>query len=72
MRALVSSLEASYPGLSRFYEIAETLELHYIPTRYPDALPSGAPFEVYMYEDGEEALHGAERIYNLGREIILH
>ena len=70
IRALVSSLEVSYPELSRFYEEAETLEEYYIPTRYPDALPSGAPFEVYLYEDAEDALSGAELIFNFARTII--
>ena len=72
LRALLSSLELSYPELSRFYEVTETLESYYIPTRYPDALPGGAPFEVYLYEDAEEALYNAERIYDFGGTIILH
>ena len=70
LKALVSSLEASYPELSKFYEIVETLESYYVPTRYPDALPSGAPFEVYLYDEAEEALYNAELIFNLGRTII--
>ena len=70
LRALVSSLETSYPELSKFHEMTETLESYYIPTRYPDALPSGAPFEVYQYEDAQEALQNAEQIFNFGRDII--
>lgn len=70
LRALANSLEESYHELSRFREIVESLESYYIPTRYPDALPSGAPFEVYMYEDAEEALYNAEQFYNFGRSII--
>lgn len=69
--ALLSSIEASYPELSGFHEIAETLEAYYIPTRYPDALPTGAPFEVYLYEDAEDALQSAEIIFRAGRDIIL-
>ena len=52
------------------HEMTETLESYYIPTRYPDALPSGAPFEVYLYEDAQEALKNAEQISNFGRDII--
>ena len=70
MRALVSALEVSYPELSRFYEIVETLEEYYIPTRYPDALPGGAPFEVYEYEEDEESLQNADTVFNYGRSII--
>ena len=70
LKALVSSLEVSYPELSEFYEIVESLEEYYIPTRYPDALPSGAPYEVYEYEDAEESMQSAETVFNYGRSII--
>ena len=70
IKALASILEASYPELSRFHEMVETLESYYVPTRYPDALPSGAPFEVYVYDEAEEALYDAEQIFNFGRTII--
>ena len=70
IKALLSSLEVSYPDLSKFYELVETLEEYYIPTRYPDALPSGAPFEVYEYEDAEDALQNADLVFNYGRSII--
>ena len=70
LRALVSSLEVSYPDLSNFYELVETLEEYYTPTRYPDALPSGAPFEVYEYEDAEDALQSAELVFDYGKSVI--
>ena len=68
--ALAISLEKSYPELSRFHGIVESLGPYYIQTRYPDALPSGAPFEVYMYDEADEALYNAEQFYNFGRSII--
>ena len=71
IKGLISGLESSYPELSRFIEDIETLESYYIPTRYPDALPSGAPFEVYLYEDAEDALRSAELIFDFGRRTIL-
>lgn len=70
LKALASSLEAPYPELSRLYEVVETLESYYVPTRYPDALPRGAPFEVYVYDEAEDALYGAELVFNFGRSII--
>ncbi len=70
LRALLSSLEVLYPDLSKFYELLETLEEYYTPTRYPDALQSGAPFEVYEYEDAEDALQNAELVFDYGRSII--
>ncbi len=42
--------------------IAKRLDLYYISTRYPDAFPSGAPFEYYTKEQAEEAMAFAARI----------
>lgn len=36
--------------------IAKRLDLYYISTRYPDAFPSGAPFEYYTKDQAEEAV----------------
>ena len=42
--------------------IAKRLDLYYISTRYPDAFPSGAPFEYYTKEQAEEAIVFAGKI----------
>ena len=42
--------------------IAKRLDLYYISTRYPDAFPSGAPFEYYTKEQAEEAVVFAGKI----------
>ncbi len=42
--------------------IAKRLDLYYISTRYPDAFPSGAPFEYYTKEQAEEAVGFASKI----------
>lgn len=44
--------------------IAKRLDLYYISTRYPDAFPSGAPFEFYTREQAEEAIIFADTILN--------
>ena len=38
------------------------LDRHYIPTRYPDNLPEGAPTDFYRVGDADEAIHAAEMI----------
>lgn len=38
------------------------LDRHYIPARYPNAWPAGAPHEHYSREDAEEAVRDAEAI----------
>ncbi len=35
---------------------AATLDIYYIPTRYPNGLPGGIPSEAYQKEDAERAL----------------
>lgn len=42
--------------------IAKRLDLYYISTRYPDAFPSGAPFEYYTKEQAVEAISFADKI----------
>ncbi|MGE5481777.1 MAG: HEPN domain-containing protein [Bacteroidota bacterium] len=41
---------------------ARQLDLHYIPSRYPDALPSGTPSGHYTGAMGEGALRCAKRL----------
>lgn len=38
---------------------AKTLDRHYIPPRYPDAYPSGSPFEFYDEDTAQQALEAA-------------
>jgi len=41
-------------------EQARLLDQFYIPTRYPDAQPAGAPFQYFSREQAERALGFAE------------
>lgn len=41
----------------------------YIPTRYPNAFPSGAPIHMFDKSDADEALSHAEGILNYAREV---
>lgn len=47
--------------------IAESraLDLHYIPSRYPDGLPSGYPHRFYGQETAEQAIHAAKKIFQV-------
>ncbi|RME88480.1 MAG: HEPN domain-containing protein [Candidatus Hydrogenedentota bacterium] len=46
------------------------LDQYYIPTRYPDALPAGSPFETYTKRQAEEALHSARLVLDLAENTI--
>ena len=47
---------------------ARTLDRHYIPPRYPDAYPSGMPYEFYDSPTAAAAIDAAERILAFVRE----
>ena len=46
------------------------LDQYYIPTRYPNGIPDGAPFEVYTRGQAEEALSTAADILAHAKERI--
>ncbi len=49
-------------GLTSLVEQARRLDLHYVPSRYPNGLPSGYPHQFYGRETAEEALRAAAEI----------
>ena len=49
---------------------ARRLDRFYIPTRYPNGLPGGSPFQVYTKEDLTEALDDLERIFRFCRTFL--
>ncbi len=53
-----------------YQSLLEKLDQYYLSGRYPDALPSGAPYEVFTIEQAEEALKLAERFVFRAREEI--
>ena len=46
------------------------LDQYYIPTRYPNGLPGGVPFEAYNVEDGQRALRLARQVLDSVRERL--
>ncbi len=60
-----SGTGASQPGttaVTALLEDARSLDLHYVPSRYPNGLPGGYPHEFYGPELSERAIGAAERI----------
>ena len=41
---------------------ARELDLHYVPSRYPNGLPSGYPHQFYGKSTAEKALRAADKI----------
>jgi len=52
--------------------IGRKLDLFYISTRYPYAVPSGSPFEYFSAEQADEALSLTEIFLKKMKELIEH
>ncbi|MBW1959556.1 MAG: HEPN domain-containing protein [Deltaproteobacteria bacterium] len=50
------------PFLSELATDARELDLHYIPARYPNGLPSGYPHQFYDEKTAKRAIRSAEKI----------
>jgi len=50
-------------------DIARKLDKFYIPTRYPDAHPSGSPARYYTTGDAKFALSYAKKILKFSKEV---
>jgi len=50
--------------------LAKELDKHYIPSRYPNFHPEGAPMDYYTEPDASRAVEGAERIIEYCRSKI--
>lgn len=58
--ALLRSLSIAVP--QELVEVAMELDRHYIPARYPNSHPQGAPYESYSRTDAERATGHASAI----------
>ena len=60
--------EASFLDL---LEDARQLDLHYIPSRYPNGIPSGYPHQFYSEKTAENAFQSAEVIFKAIRSRLV-
>lgn len=65
---LVERLIDRVPGLAAFREAAGTLDQYYIPTRYPNGLAGGVPFEAFGERQAREAIESAARFVATARD----
>ena len=56
--------EKRVKSLSRLLDQARELDLHYIPSRYPNGIPSGYPHQFYSKKVADQALIAAEKIFS--------
>lgn len=65
---LLSRLAVHQPPSSSLQEAAGVLDQYYVPTRYPNGLPGGVPFEAFGRDQAEAALRKAEAFLTLARQ----
>jgi HEPN domain-containing protein len=67
---LLKELAEKYPVSAELLNEALELDKAYIPTRYPNAHPSGSPRTRYTREEGRRLIAYAERIFELCSSIL--
>ncbi len=70
VRDLLERVAGDYPVLLPFRGQAARLDQYYVPTRYPDALPGGVPFEAYGRDQADEAASAATAIIEAAARLI--
>lgn len=61
---MVQELGRKGSKVKNLLDQARELDLHYIPSRYPNGIPSGYPHQFYTKKVAEQALTAAEKIFS--------
>ena len=67
---LLQSLLNRHPELAGLREAAQRLDQYYVPTRYPNGLPAGAPADYYTSSEAERAIADAEAVLACCRRVL--
>ena len=62
LAASVPETPSEAPLMAALVDQARSLDLHYVPSRYPNGLPGGYPHEFYGPQLSAEAIAAADRI----------
>jgi HEPN domain-containing protein len=66
---MIREVTKQAPTLSELIEEARALDLHYVPSRYPNGLPSGFPHQFYGKDTAAEAVQSSDRIVGAVAEL---
>ncbi len=64
----IANLQITVP--TPLLEAAQRLDRLYIPSRYPNAHPTGSPFEFYNATDAQQAIADARQVLDFVRETF--
>jgi len=67
---LLNALPEQFRPPPELVDKAKELDKHYIPTRYPNFHPEGAPADYYTRADAERAVKYAEEIVEYVRQVV--
>lgn len=67
---LLEELSKTYPVPDELLNGALELDKAYIPTRYPNAHPSGSPRNKYIKEEARRLIEYAEKIYQFCSDLL--
>ena len=68
--ALLEALPESLRSGEQLLDAAKALDKHYIPARYPNSHPEGAPYEYYTRAEAECALANAAQIIDFCEGVL--
>jgi len=68
---MLNSLPKEHKPSEDLIDKAKELDRHYIPTRYPNFHPEGAPLDYYTLEDARRAVKYAEEIVKFCKDKVL-
>lgn len=67
---MIQSLPSELKPTEQLVERAKELDKHYIPSRYPNSHPEGAPLDYYTEPEARRAVEGAEEIVGFCKRKI--
>lgn len=67
---MVDEISKHEPQYKEISSEAKRLDRFYIPTRYPNGIPGGCPFEVYDKNDLARAYEDLDKVINLCRLLL--
>lgn len=70
MGALLERLSQNVAVAEELLDAASELDKAYLPARYPDAFPEGAPFQRYRRPEAQRLLEHAEAIYAFCKDLL--
>lgn len=68
--SLLQQLPAPWMPEEALVNAARELDRHYIPPRYPNSYPEGAPYEYYTEQDAEHAIANSGKILEFCASVL--